>query len=113
MGATFLPGMFAKGEFELGKSSGLTVPQQAVVVRDGFSYVFRLNPDQRVSQLKVQVGRRVGERLEVLQGLDAQAVLVASGAGFLNDGDLVKQVTAPAVPPAVTVAPAAAASAAK
>lgn len=115
MGATFLPGMFAKGEFELGKSSGLTVPQQAVVVRDGFSYVFRLNPDQRVSQLKVQVGRRVGERLEVLQGLDAQAVLVASGAGFLNDGDLVKQVAAPGVSPAVpvTVAPAAAASAAK
>jgi RND family efflux transporter MFP subunit len=113
MGATFLPGMFAKGEFELGKSSGLTVPQQAVVVRDGFSYVFRLNPDQRVSQLKVQVGRRVGERLEVLQGLDAQAVLVASGAGFLNDGDLVKQVAAPGVSPAVTVTPAAAASAAK
>jgi RND family efflux transporter MFP subunit len=115
MGATFLPGMFAKGEFELGKSSGLTVPQQAVVVRDGFSYVFRLNPDQRVSQLKVQVGRRVGERLEVLQGLDAQAVLVASGAGFLNDGDLVKQVAAPGVSPAVTVtvAPAAATSAAK
>jgi RND family efflux transporter MFP subunit len=115
MGATFLPGMFAKGEFELGKSSGLTVPQQAVVVRDGFSYVFRLNPDQRVSQVKVQVGRRVGERLEVLQGLDAQAVLVASGAGFLNDGDLVKQVAAPGVSPAVpvTVAPAAAASAAK
>ena len=113
MGATFLPGMFAKGEFELGKSSGLTVPQQAVVVRDGFSYVFRLNPDQRVSQLKVQVGRRVGERLEVLQGLDAQAVLVASGAGFLNDGDLVKQVAAPVVSPAVPVAPAAAASAAK
>ena len=113
MGATFLPGMFAKGEFELGKSSGLTVPQQAVVVRDGFSYVFRLNPDQRVSQLKVQVGRRVGERLEVLQGLDAQAVLVASGAGFLNDGDLVKQVAAPGVSPAVPVTPAAAASAAK
>ena len=113
MGATFLPGMFAKGEFELGKSSGLTVPQQAVVVRDGFSYVFRLNPDQRVSQVKVQVGRRVGERLEVLQGLDAQAVLVASGAGFLNDGDLVKQVAAPGVSPAVTVTPAAAASAAK
>ena len=111
MGATFLPGMFAKGEFELGKSSGLTVPQQAVVVRDGFSYVFRLNPDQRVSQLKVQVGRRVGDRLEVLQGLDAQAVLVASGAGFLNDGDLVKQVAAPVVSPAVPVAPAAAAAA--
>jgi len=94
--AGFKAGMFARGEFELGDSQALTVPQQAVVVRDGFSYVFRLNTDQRVSQVKVQIGRRVGDRVEVLDGLGATAVLVASGAGFLNDGDLVKVVAAPA-----------------
>jgi RND family efflux transporter MFP subunit len=86
------PGMFARGEFELGNSQALTVPQQAVVVRDGFSYAFRLNADQRVSQVKLTTGRRVGERVEVLEGISADAVLVASGAGFLNDGDLVKVV---------------------
>jgi HlyD family secretion protein len=32
-------GMFAKGEFETGTSAALTLPQQAVVLRDGFSYV--------------------------------------------------------------------------
>ena len=83
-------GMFARGEFELGQSNALTVPQQVVVVRDGFNYAFRLNADQRVSQIKLLIGRRVGEQLEVLEGVDAQALLVASGAGFLNDGDLVK-----------------------
>ncbi|MFM9902249.1 MAG: efflux RND transporter periplasmic adaptor subunit [Polaromonas sp.] len=82
-------GMFAKGEFEFGSSNALTVPQQAVVVRDGFSYVFQLGADQRVAQRKVQVGRRVGESIEVM-GVAPEAVLVASGAGFLNDGDLVK-----------------------
>jgi RND family efflux transporter MFP subunit len=86
------PGMFARGEFELGNSQALTVPQQAVVVRDGFSYAFRLNADQRVSQVKLTTGRRVGERVEVLEGISLDAVLVASGAGFLNDGDLVKVV---------------------
>jgi len=90
----FKAGMFGRGEFELGSSNALTVPQQAVVVRDGFSYVFRLNTDQRVSQLKLQIGRRVGDRVEVLAGIGADAVLVASGAGFLNDGDLVKVVPA-------------------
>jgi RND family efflux transporter MFP subunit len=88
------PGMFARGEFELGNSQALTVPQQAVVVRDGFSYAFRLNADQRVSQVKLTTGRRVGERVEVLEGISPDAVLVASGAGFLNDGDLVKVVPA-------------------
>jgi RND family efflux transporter MFP subunit len=86
----FKAGMFARGEFDMGSSPALTVPQQAVVVRDGFSYVFRLNADQRVSQLKVQTGRRIGERVELLDGVGAEALLVASGAGFLNDGDLVK-----------------------
>jgi RND family efflux transporter MFP subunit len=93
------PGMFARGEFELGSSNALSVPQQSVVVRDGFSYVFRLNADQRVSQVKLQIGRRVGDRVEVLDGISADAVLVASGAGFLNDGDLVKVVAAPAPAP--------------
>lgn len=82
-------GMFAKGIFEFGSSNAVTVPQQAVVVRDGFSYVFQLGADQRVAQRKVLVGRRVGERIEVA-GLAPDAVLVASGAGFLNDGDLVR-----------------------
>jgi RND family efflux transporter MFP subunit len=95
----FKAGMFARGEFELGNSSALSVPQQAVVVRDGFSYVFRLNADQRVSQVKLQIGRRVSDRVEVLSGIGPEDVLVASGAGFLNDGDLVKTVaTAPSAP---------------
>lgn len=83
-------GMFARGEFHLGTSSALTVAQQAVVLRDGFSYVFRLGPDRRVQQLKVKAGRRIGERIEVLEGLKADDAVVVSGAGFLNDGDLVR-----------------------
>jgi RND family efflux transporter MFP subunit len=83
-------GMHARGEFDLGASKALTVPQQAVVMRDAFSYLFQVNPDGRVSQLKIQTGRRFGDRLEVLGGLPPDAAVVAAGAGFLNDGDLVR-----------------------
>ncbi|EGF31322.1 efflux transporter, RND family, MFP subunit [Oxalobacteraceae bacterium IMCC9480] len=89
-------GMFARGDFALGNSTALTVPQQAVVVRDGFSYVFRLNADQHVSQLKVTPGRRLAERIELLDGVTPEMALVITGAGFLNDGDLVRQVSAAA-----------------
>ncbi|WP_313175459.1 efflux RND transporter periplasmic adaptor subunit [Massilia sp.] len=89
-------GMFAGGEFEMGASNALTVPQQAIAVRDGFNYVFRLNADSRVSQQKITTGRRLGERIEVLGGLAPDAQIVVSGAGFLNDGDLVRNVAAPA-----------------
>ena len=111
--APFKAGMFASGQFELGSSNALTVPQQSVVVRDGFSYVFRLNADGRVSQLKVQSGRRLGERIEVVNGVAPDALVVIQGAGFLNDGDLVRDVSvapavAAAVAPAASTAPASA-----
>jgi len=83
-------GMFARGEFELGATDALTIPQRALVVRDGFNYVFRLGEGNRVSQLKVQTGRLAGERVEVVSGLPPDARIVVNGAGFLNDGDLVR-----------------------
>ncbi len=83
-------GMFARGEFDLGATEALTIPQRALLVRDGFNYVFRLGGDMRVSQLKVQTGRLAGERVEVVSGLSADARIVVNGAGFLNDGDLVR-----------------------
>ena len=104
VGATFKPGMYARGEFELGSSGALTVAQTAVVVRDGFSYVAKVGPDNKVSQVKVQTGRMLGDQLEVVSGLKAEDRVVASGAGFLSDGDLVKVVAAPTVstaPPGV------------
>lgn len=107
--ASFKPGMFARGEFELGSSGALTVPQTAVVVRDGFSYVSRVGADNRVTQLRVQTGRVVGDQVEIKSGVQPEDKLVASGGGFLSDGDLVKVVGA-AKPPAATPTGAAAAA---
>ena len=108
VGAPVMAGMFARGEFELGTSNALTLGQQAVVIRDGFSYAFVVDADKHVRQVKVQTGRRLGERVEVIGGLKPDAVVVASGAGFLNDGDLVSVVAAAAAAAAqATAAPAA------
>ncbi len=85
-------GMFARGEFELGSTPARVVPQSAVVLREGFAYVFLLGADERVVLTKVAVGRRQGELVEIVDGLPADARLVASGAGFLADGDLVSVV---------------------
>jgi RND family efflux transporter MFP subunit len=95
-------GMFARGEFDLGAVPAVTLPQAAVVVRDGFSYVYRVGADQRVAQVKVQTGRRAGDRVEIVQGLAPDASVVATGAGFLNDGDLVRVVAAGAAAPAAS-----------
>ena len=85
-------GMYASGRFNLGHSDGLIIPQPAVQVRDGFSYVFRLAPDGHVSKTPVQPARRQGDQVELLSGATPDDLLVVNGAGFLNDGDLVRQV---------------------
>ncbi|MDR2031146.1 MAG: efflux RND transporter periplasmic adaptor subunit [Azoarcus sp.] len=86
------PGMFARGEFDLGESAALTVPLASVAMREAFSYVFRLEADGTVRQVKVSTGRRVGERMEITGGLAKEARIVAAGANFLNDGDRVRVV---------------------
>jgi len=96
----FKPGMYARGEFSLGSSSALTVPQATVVVRDGFSYVYRVGPDNRVSQTKVQTGRVLMDAIEIQSGIKPEDKLVASGGSFLSDGDLVKVVSGAAAAPA-------------
>ena len=97
-------GMFARGDFEIGSGSGLTLPQSAVLLRDGFSYVLRVGADSKVTQAKVSVGRRVGDRIEITAGLDAAARVVAAGGGFLGDGDTVRVVEAAPVKAAVAAA---------
>lgn len=82
-------GMYAQGEFVLGERSALSVPQSAVVVRDGFSHVFEVGEGSHVVMRRVQTGQRVGERIEIVSGLEGDARIVGRGGAFLNDGDLV------------------------
>jgi HlyD family secretion protein len=89
-------GMFARGYFETGQETVLTLPQSAVLLRDGFSYVLRLGPEvgaaSKVVQTKVTVGRRAGNRIEITGGLAPSERVVESGGSFLGDGDLVRLV---------------------
>lgn len=98
-------GMFAKGDFLMGQSNTLAVPQQALVLRDGFNYVFVLKNTKgeqakvgqvKVGQIKVQTGKRVGNLVEIVSGLTANQSIVASGGAFLSDNDTVKVVNAAA-----------------
>ena len=52
----------------------------------------------------------VGDKVELLTPVDPKAQWVASGAGFLNDGDLVRVVASSAAPASGGAAPASAAA---
>lgn len=84
-------GMYADGAIALAQTPAVVVPAASVVIRDGRSYVFKL-PDNanKVLQQDVDIGRRQGGEVEIVKGLDAGQRVVALGAGFLNDGDIVR-----------------------
>ena len=81
----------------------LLVPNSAVLVRDGKPQVATVEGGSgqsvgTVRFLSVQVGRNLGNRVEVLAGLSPTAALVTNPNALLREGDAVQVETSP--PPA-------------
>jgi len=83
------PGMFARGDVEIGRSPAFTVPLQSVVSSDGYSYVFVLKTDSTMERRRVETGAVRAAEIEVVEGIKTGEMIVGKGAGFLKDGDLV------------------------
>lgn len=83
-------GLYVTGNIELQTSPALTVPETAIVFRDGISYVFTAGEDQRVQRIRVETGRRNNGEVEIVSGIDRTSKVVTSGGAFLSDNDLVK-----------------------
>jgi RND family efflux transporter MFP subunit len=87
------PGMFASGAIEVGHKQAVTLPQSAIVSRDGRSYIFVVGAHGRVGSRAVVTGRRRGDRIEVLDPIAGNARIVASGGAFLSEDALVTVVS--------------------
>ncbi|CAN7416287.1 efflux RND transporter periplasmic adaptor subunit [Pseudoxanthomonas sp. LjRoot143] len=87
-------GAFVTGHIDVREAATLTLPQGAVLLRDGFHYVMRVGPASDVVAKKVAVGRRIGDRIEIVSGLAATDAVIAAGLGFLSEGDTVRVVDA-------------------
>lgn len=87
-------GMYAQGDLVLGARPARTVPDQAIVERDGYRYVFVLGEGDVVAQRRVTLGTRQDSLVEIVDGVQADERVVVEGAGFLSDGDRVRVVAA-------------------
>jgi RND family efflux transporter MFP subunit len=86
-------GMYADGRVVLREMPALAVPAESVVIRDGRSYVATVSEVGGVPRVRMQpvsVGRRQGGDAEITQGITADDRIIVQGAGFLNDGDVVR-----------------------
>ncbi|MBO7469063.1 MAG: efflux RND transporter periplasmic adaptor subunit [Bacteroidales bacterium] len=92
---TLRPGMFARVTVNYGDNFRVVIPDRAVMrqVGSGEQYVYILNHDGTVTYSVVELGRRMGNRYEVLSGIDDNATIVVSGQTRLKNGiavDVVK-----------------------
>ncbi|MER8396790.1 efflux RND transporter periplasmic adaptor subunit [Mesorhizobium sp. M1348] len=83
-------GLYVTGQIELATTQAVTVPETALVMRDGIAYVFTVDTDRRASRVRVETGRRNGSEVEILSGLDPWADVVTAGGAFLSDRALVR-----------------------
>jgi len=87
--AVLKPGTFARVHVESGKVDNvLTLPYAALQYRYGVNRVFVVSGD-RLAVRELQVGERLGERIEILSGVKAGEQVAITDVEALADGALV------------------------
>lgn len=81
------PGMFARVNINIGANDNVVVPDRAVVKQTGSNvkYVF-VYSNGHVAYRQVQLGQRLDNAYELLEGLNDGDTVVVAGQSLLNDG---------------------------
>ena len=81
------PGMFSRITINFGAKNNVVVPDQSIVKQSGsgdrYIYVYK---DGKVSYNKVELGRRMGNKYELISGVENGAQVVVTGQSRLNNG---------------------------
>ena len=82
------PGMFARVTATFGVNHHVVVPDVAVVKQQGSGeqFIYVLNADNTVTYTKVELGRRLGKRYEIVSGINEGDIIVTEGQARLKNG---------------------------
>lgn len=82
------PGMFARVTANFGVNHHVVVPDVAVVKQmgSGEHFIYVLQPDNTVKYQLVELGKRIGNRYEIINGINVGDKIVTEGQPRLKDG---------------------------
>ena len=82
------PGMFARVTATFGTNHHVVIPDGAVVKQmgSGEHFVYVLQPDNTVKYTLVELGKRLGNRYEIVSGINEGDKIVTEGQVRLKDG---------------------------
>ncbi|NJR13267.1 MAG: efflux RND transporter periplasmic adaptor subunit [Phyllobacteriaceae bacterium] len=84
-------GSFARGEIEIARSNGVSIPAAAVLYRGQEAYAQKV-VDGRIVSTPVQLGLRDNSNVEIISGLAEGDEVVSRAGTFVSDGDAVTPV---------------------
>ena len=76
-------------ELPLSATAALTVPRDSVVLREDGTFVMRINKEEKVERIAVEVTEASGDIIAVRGKLHSGDRIAVRGAEALNDGSLV------------------------
>ena len=89
------PGLFARTDLGVAKRTGVVlVPAEAVLQRADGEVLFTVGPDDRAKRVVVKTGLQRDGRIEIVEGLPADAQVVVAGQSGLVEGAAVERKTA-------------------
>jgi membrane fusion protein, multidrug efflux system len=68
----------------------LSIPLEALTKSNGSSAVIFVHQQGRAKETKISIGNILGDRVEVLEGLDVHTEVITLGSMYLEDGDKIK-----------------------
>ena len=85
---TLRPGMFARTIFDLGEKQGTMVPDVAIQKQVGTAerYLYVIQGDTLAVRRSVQLGRQVGDRIDILSGVEPGERVAVTALSKLYDG---------------------------
>jgi RND family efflux transporter MFP subunit len=87
---SLIPGMYGQVTFDVAATRpSLIIPSTALVIDKNGMHVVSVSADKRIHIVPVNIGRDLGSRVEISQGLHGGETLVSNPSDLLNDGQMV------------------------
>lgn len=86
------PGSFAEAHFDSASAGVLSAPASAIRYEAGGPSIMLVDTNNTVHQVKVKLGARSGDYVQLIEGPPAGSRVLAVGSSFTLDGDVIQPV---------------------
>ncbi|PWJ71718.1 MULTISPECIES: efflux RND transporter periplasmic adaptor subunit [unclassified Fibrobacter] len=88
-GKKLLPGMYITADMDMQQVSGVVVPVEAIVYRNGLNTVWTVDAEGNAKRKIVQVGVQSNGEIMITEGIQDGETVIVEGQSKMNDGDKV------------------------